>query len=124
MKTDTRQGGRRFPLLRAAVVMAGLLVMSPAAGAGSNWFDKGKDLLKSFGGSQSQGAIGVADMAAGLKEALRVGVGDVVGRLGRADGFNADPAVHIPLPDHWKQNDGRIFLPDAAMETIALPAAD
>ncbi len=34
----------------------------------------------------------------GLREALRVGTERVVGQLGRTDGFNADPAVHIPLP--------------------------
>jgi len=34
----------------------------------------------------------------GLKEALRVGSETVVARLGQTDGFNADPAIHIPLP--------------------------
>jgi len=39
-----------------------------------------------------------ADMIAGLKDALRVGAETVTGQLGAADGFNADPAIHIPLP--------------------------
>lgn len=39
-----------------------------------------------------------ADMIAGLKEALRVGADTVTAQLGAADGFNADPAIHIPLP--------------------------
>ena len=43
-------------------------------------------------------ALSTADIAAGLKEALRVGSERVVTRIGRADGFNADPAIHIPLP--------------------------
>ena len=38
------------------------------------------------------------DMIAGLKEALRVGAETVTGQLGAADGFNTDPAIHIPLP--------------------------
>ena len=40
-----------------------------------------------------------ADIAAGLRDALRVGTERVVGQLGKADGFNADPDIHIPLPD-------------------------
>lgn len=41
----------------------------------------------------------VTEVAAGLKEALRVGSGRVVDRLGRAGGFLHDPAIHIPLPE-------------------------
>jgi len=43
-------------------------------------------------------AVGQSDIAAGLKEALSVGTTRVVGKIGRVDGFNADPAIHIPLP--------------------------
>ncbi len=39
------------------------------------------------------------DIAAGVRDALRVGTDNVVGKLGAVDGFNADPKVHIPLPD-------------------------
>jgi len=38
------------------------------------------------------------EIARGLKEALRVGSGRVVATLGKADGFNKSPDVHIPLP--------------------------
>ena len=38
-----------------------------------------------------------------MKDALRVGTETVVGQLGQLDGFNADPAIHIPLPDSLKQ---------------------
>ena len=68
------------------------------AKAGNNWFEKGKDLLKTFGGSSEQTAITVEEIGAGLKDALRVGSENVVAQLGRVDGFNTDPAVHIPLP--------------------------
>ncbi|MDH3331853.1 MAG: DUF4197 domain-containing protein, partial [Desulfobulbaceae bacterium] len=37
-------------------------------------------------------------IGAGLKEALLVGSQNVVSQLGRPDGFNLDPAIHIPLP--------------------------
>ena len=69
-----------------------------AAEAGSNWLDKGKDLLKSYGGSSEQSVLTVDEIGAGLKDALRVGSENVVSQLGRVDGFNKDSAVHIPLP--------------------------
>jgi hypothetical protein len=42
--------------------------------------------------------LSATDIAEGLKEALRVGSERVVTQVGRADGFNADPTIHIPLP--------------------------
>ena len=39
-----------------------------------------------------------SQIAAGLKEALRVGSETVVGKLGRKNGFNNDRVAHIPLP--------------------------
>jgi len=81
-------------------LIAGIAAFSPPVGA-QGFFDKGKDLLKGLGGpsESSAGALGVTDIAAGLKEALRVGSERVVGTLGTADGFNKSPDVHIPLPD-------------------------
>jgi len=69
-----------------------------AAEAGSNWLDKGTDLLKTYGGSSKKSGITVEEIGAGLKDALRVGSENVVAQLGRVDGFNTDSAVHIPLP--------------------------
>ena len=82
------------------VVICGILVYPavftiPAQGA---WWQKGLDLLKGSAGSETQKALTSEDIRAGLKEALRVGADNVVSRLGRKDGFNLDPAVHIPLP--------------------------
>lgn len=48
--------------------------------------------------SSALAGLSSADMVAGLKEALRVGVDTVTAQLGAADGFNTDPAIHIPLP--------------------------
>lgn len=42
--------------------------------------------------------LSTTEIAEGLKEALRVGTERVVSQVGRTDGFNADPAIHIPLP--------------------------
>jgi hypothetical protein len=37
-------------------------------------------------------------IVAGIREALNVGATKVANQLGKTDGFNADPAVHISLP--------------------------
>ena len=39
----------------------------------------------------------------GLKEALRIGTQRVVGQLGAVDGYNADPLIHIPLPEDLRK---------------------
>ena len=75
---------------------------------GNSWLDKGSDTLKSFGltqekkmGVASDSTLGLSrdEIAAGLKEALRVGSDHVVGQLSAVDGFNTDKAIHIPLPE-------------------------
>ncbi|NLC70199.1 MAG: DUF4197 domain-containing protein [Desulfuromonadaceae bacterium] len=76
-------------------------LMAGEAGAKMDWLQKGKDLLK--GGSTTTaaptvGSLTNSEIGSGLKEALRVGTETVVGKLGRTDGFNADPKVRIPLP--------------------------
>jgi hypothetical protein len=58
---------------------------APAAGGGK-------------GASLSQGDIG-----SGLKEALKIASQRVVGRVGKNDGYNGDPAIRIPLPDQLQQ---------------------
>ena len=75
-----------------------MTVIPGAAGAGSDWLDKGKDLLKTYGAGSEKSGLTTAEIGAGLKDALRVGASSVVARLGRVNGFNTDPSVHIPLP--------------------------
>jgi hypothetical protein len=95
----------KFPILLKPQLMMilGVSIMSfslviASAEAGNNWLKKGTDLLKTYGGSSGQSSLTVEEIGAGLKDALRVGSENVVSRLGRVDGFNADSAVHIPLP--------------------------
>lgn len=57
--------------------------------------------LKNMG--ESATSLSTTDMISGLKEALRVGSENVVGQLGKANGFNSDPAIHIPLPSSMKK---------------------
>lgn len=84
------------------LVAIGLFIFTCAAGTASadtDWWSRGKDLLDGFGRQAADGNVLSGDeMAAGLKEALRVGTENVVEQLGRIDGFNADPQIHIPLP--------------------------
>jgi len=67
--------------------------------AKSGLLEQGTKLLGSIpqeGKSQKDPSVG--DMSGAFKEALQIGSERVVGQLGRPDGFNADPAIHIPLP--------------------------
>lgn len=71
--------------------------------AGTPWWQKGTDLLKTFVPVAKQKELTVDEIGGGLKEALRVGTENVVRQLGIADGFNSDPVVHIPLPEKLQQ---------------------
>ena len=74
--------------------------------AENSWFKKGTDTLNSFGLSEEKATaasvtgLSVDEIAAGLKEALRVGFENVVQKLSATDGFNTDKSIHIPLPDN------------------------
>ncbi len=72
--------------------------ISGSAEAADNWWEKGSNLLKSFGESSKQTGLSVEEIGAGLKDALRVSSENVVAKLGSVDGFNKDSAIHIPLP--------------------------
>lgn len=47
-----------------------------------------------------QPQITAEEIAAAVKEALQVGTERVVSQVGQADGYNADPTIHIPLPQN------------------------
>ena len=65
----------------------------------AGWLDKAKDILDESGVSSSVSNLTDSEITSGLKEALHVSSGIVVKQLGATDGFNADPNIHIPLPD-------------------------
>jgi len=90
------------------LALAGLLAAAVMAAPVSAQFDLkkfGSDLFK--GGTTpsptGSSALSNPDIISGLKEALRVGADNVVGRLGKSGGFSDDAAVHIPLPDSLRQ---------------------
>jgi hypothetical protein len=96
---------RGYPMVVGLLLGLGVgaLVGPAAAGAASDWLKVGGDLLKQATGQPAPASTAgttlmPAEISEGLKEALRVGTARVVDRLGVADGFNADPKVHIPLP--------------------------
>jgi len=65
----------------------------------AGWLDKAKDLLDESDISTSASNLTDSEITSGLKEALHIGSEIVVKQLGATDGFNADPNIHIPLPD-------------------------
>jgi hypothetical protein len=81
------------------LVILTALAGSQAALAQSNWLDKAKEAVGGLGKTLPTGeALSSEDIAAGLREALKIGSQRVVGQLGSRDGFNGDPEIHIPLP--------------------------
>jgi hypothetical protein len=87
---------RRF--LQTAGVLGLALLPAPALAQGS-MLDAARGVLGGvLGGQGAPGGLTVGEIAAGLKEALRVGSGRVVDRVGASGGFNLDPAIRIPLP--------------------------
>lgn len=100
---------RYFSFRTTSLIVFSLFLLSPfssqTASAQMDWLNKGKDLLNSTTKETQSETTTQADsltsseISSGLKDALRVGTERVVGQLGTTDGFNADPAIHIPLPD-------------------------
>lgn len=78
----------------------GIVYFGAAPALSQSFLEKGKSLFGSITKSLPEGTTDLAtdEIAAGLREALKIGTERVVGALGRADGFNGDPEIHIPLP--------------------------
>lgn len=83
--------------------LAFTLLLFTAAPASAGWMEKLDGVLDGVQGGNQVGQLTDSDIIAGLKDALRVGSGDVVRQLGRKDGFNADPKIHIPLPENMQR---------------------
>ena len=98
MKIQMKPKMYKFISLICVIIVA-LYSFPDAAAAKSDWLKKAKGVLESLGKSDT---LSADEIASGLKEALRVGTATVVKQLGQSDGFNADPAVHIPIPENLK----------------------
>jgi len=93
----------------AILLILGVFFLLPVY-AGNSLLEKGSDTLKSFGLTEEKSVdsvtgpvlgagLSLEEIAAGLKEALRVGSENVVRQLSATNGFNKDEAIHIPLPE-------------------------
>ncbi len=83
-----------------AISLLGVICTYGLASADTDWLSTGRDLLGGLGQQLGGRSVLTTDeLASGLKEALRVGTASVVQQLGQFDGFNADPKIHIPLPE-------------------------
>lgn len=90
-------------------LFAAILIIATPASAG--WMDQLGGAVDTYNQatqgntttSTATSALSNTDMIAGLKDALRVGSEQVVGQLSKADGFNSDPKIHIPLPESMQR---------------------
>ena len=76
-----------------------LISLPPSALAGL--LDEVKEFAEkeiSGKGKNTGSNLAGSDVAAGLKDALRISSAVVVENLGKTDGFNSDPLIRIPLP--------------------------
>lgn len=92
---------RRFV---SAAIAAAIMVSAPAA-IGQGFLKDAGSALKGLGGGgggAAKAGLSSAEMAGGLKDALRVGTETVTGNLGATNGFFGDPTAHIPLPGWMK----------------------
>lgn len=89
------------------IAILSLSLTIPAC-ASRDWLEKGTELLNDIQEEQSANKvspeeISLNDMAGAFKQALHLGSETVTNKLGKTDGFNADPAIHIPLPQKFKK---------------------
>lgn len=94
--------------LLLGLLLAGLPMVARAQGT---LLDRGRNLLGGSGsgttGTTGSGAsLSEGEIGGGLKDALKVASQRVVGRTGKTDGFNGDPAIRIPLPGPLQQIQG------------------
>ncbi len=64
-----------------------------------NLLEKGMNILSGSGEKESRDEPTSTEISKAFKQALRIGSENVVEQLGQKNGFNDDPAVHIPLPE-------------------------
>lgn len=82
-----------------AMPLAGLLTLTACNTDGLQ--SAAKSLMDSpafANAGASASNLSVAQITAGLKEALNIGSGNVVSQLSKTGGFNLDPKIRIPLP--------------------------
>lgn len=80
------------------------LLLTPRSTFSIDWLKAGESLLQGSSQTENLTLNGLTDdeIAAGIKDALKVGSWRVVSQLRVINGFNADPQIHIPLPQKFE----------------------
>ena len=98
---------------RRALLTALLAALPGGAAAQGSLLNEGRGLLNAApgagnngGGSGPGAGLSQGEIGSGLKDALKVASQRVVGRVGKPDGYNGDPAIRIPLPDPLQKIEG------------------
>jgi hypothetical protein len=81
--------------LVAVLLIGTLAVVSPADAQIDRW-------LRGLSGGSGAAALSDGKIADGLKQALQVGTGNAVSLTGRVDGYLANEAIKILLPDNLR----------------------
>jgi hypothetical protein len=84
-----------------AVLMFFFLIAAPYTSFGADWLEKFRGGMKIK--PRPAAPLTEKEIAAGLKEALKVSAERVVVQLGAEDGFYADPHVRVQLPEELTQ---------------------
>lgn len=93
---------RRATLRSLLGVAVGATSLGGCASSGGSIEALGRTAEGLLGGGNAAD-LSTNDITRALKEALTNGASTVVGQLGQADGFNADPIIRIPLPSSLRK---------------------
>lgn len=95
-RTDRRKGHGKVkrPSTVLAAILGAFVLWTAIPSADAAWGNLFEGVRSLLGGSSLQNA----DIVAGLKEALRIGAGNSVTRVGRVDGYLNNPDIRIGLP--------------------------
>jgi len=95
---------RKYAIVVVSILAVGTTLGNVAYGQ-TNFLNKAKGMLDTLGGGTTSNQIPLStdDIVSGLREALKVGTERVVASIGRTDGFNTSPDIHIPLPDTFSR---------------------
>jgi len=80
------------------LILIGFSLSASQANAEDKWWEKGIKIFKKMDEKEISKEPSIGEIGEAFKEALRIASDNVVRKLGYVDGFNADSAVHIPLP--------------------------
>lgn len=122
MHTNTDKNKRKIMMKKPVLLSAALLIaVLPIAGclqgnvSNNGWgvsaspaFDLGSLSRAASSVLGNNAALSPFEISAGLREALNVGTGIVVGQLGQTNGFNLDPQIRIPLPSSLQKVDSAL----------------